>query len=1109
MRITKVDNVKKAAFGKGILHNNYSAIEIKATITNRVAKANSTTQQLHSIFKRKKKTPHIMSELNKILKQLRADNTSDTITDKLNRIDTKIKQTNTNEIGKDLKDEYKDYQSAIVDILKYKSRQIQKIDNEEKINELIEVIKNDIKETMSTRIKNIDSMSKSIENQIINYVTDKDVSYTTQQENKSTLAYQDIFNRIKNDNLPALFEIIKNITKDICNKTTTLKSDINPEILCFWKNKVREYISKENYQDEKHKDIRKDVDVQKRITGKINNLITSKLIEYGKMLYHFTDNEGKILSDIKEITSFDLEAIKAMETLTKKTNTALMYTTSIFANILLEDIDVDILYSYTNIKEDKKIREDAYIYLSKYFGGKSNFETHFHIKESDVQTVLDQTRDILYKLRNQNFHYCTQKCKDTHIITDAIKIIYNKDCEQQPKYILDKYKSNNVFNFYDKTILIEHIEKIYSKDISITPIFVPSFKNVFSKLSKEKEYNFYIERNILNTISKKDIDYKQTLHFVLKEIYYQAFLPENNYKKMFIDEAIGMLEKIQDEKTQKAFKDFKDKYNREKDKKSILDFFKNLHTEYNLQNTKSNVIGEKLEHYNLISRQLLAKAFWLYIGQNFKFILTPQYRDYDDDDNIRLDELINSYKNIINQPKENVDNDILLAFYIIGKFIPAKELNFLKGDFLKYKQFIDDIKSRVKIVKSNNIFISKISERYSNCDDIIKILSLCQVSNGIISNNFEDYYKNTDEFSGILFDFISNKENLKSFKDLQDWDTGRKYTNELKPIVFAQIEKSRMYFTYNIIKKIYKPDITISDIKSLKEIEGEDFYKNFHVLNDSNSFNNTEQWIKTVNAKNQYMQIKNKVEFANIQKLSDLIIDIYSFLISWCYTWERDLEYFLLGLSKIKGISQSEVRNIFIYDGNSIGKKLNPYIANSKNGIFIETQFFKNNRKNITTYRNRIDHFYYFNVNNKESLIALYNKIYNMLCYNKKLQNNVFPKLINILESHKIVCKKQVKQQYNNQNKSKTAIKEIKLKFLGEDFIKSIPQLLNYPEGTNNNYTISNKIFNFTYNDKNREIILDAELDSDKCTYICPIKNDKTDKQSNTNNQKFIEKDIQ
>jgi mRNA-degrading endonuclease YafQ of YafQ-DinJ toxin-antitoxin module len=83
--------------------------------------------------------------------------------------------------------------------------------------------------------------------------------------------------------------------------------------------------------------------------------------------------------------------------------------------------------------------------MSKYFGGKAKFSRDFKINVSDIPQLAQEIKDILYKLRNQNFHYALSAPKSLAIT--KFKRFSNKDCESQPQYILDKYNLIMCFLF--------------------------------------------------------------------------------------------------------------------------------------------------------------------------------------------------------------------------------------------------------------------------------------------------------------------------------------------------------------------------------------------------------------------------------------------------------------------------------------------------------------------------------------------------------------------------------------------------------------------------------------------------------------------------------------
>ena len=140
----------------------------------------------------------------------------------------------------------------------------------------------------------------------------------------------------------------------------------------------------------------------------------------------------------------------------------------------------------------------------------------------------------------------------------------------------------------------------------------------------------------------------------------------------------------------------------------------------------------------------------------------------------------------------------------------------------------------------------------------------------------------------------------------------------------------------------------------------------------------------------------------------------------------------------------------------------------------------------IQKLRNSIEHYDYFKKRDANyyknikqeclqnySILDFYTNIAKkILCYNNKLQNNVVPKIVNILEKHKIIWEgKKISDDKGKYYKY----------FLSQGFVKAVSNLLNYPNKTNECKEKKKKPFKLN---EGRKIILDSKLISDKCEYL-------------------------
>ena len=123
--------------------------------------------------------------------------------------------------------------------------------------------------------------------------------------------------------------------------------------------------------------------------------------------------------------------------------------------------------------------------------------------------------------------------------------------------------------------------------------------------------------------------------------------------------------------------------------------------------------------------------------------------------------------------------------------------------------------------------------------------------------------------------------------------------------VLSQVERARMYGIADKCVEAYKKfPIILSDIK---------FVNNYFSENSVVRFNNMNEF----EAWKDYQNTKNKVELNWISTFSDITIDLYSQMISWCYKFERDVSYFLLGVNYLCGINDDIKKVVEVYTYNS------------------------------------------------------------------------------------------------------------------------------------------------------------------------------------------------
>lgn len=558
-----------------------------------------------------------------------------------------------------------------------------------------------------------------------------------------------------------------------------------------------------------------------------------------------------------------------------------------------------------------------------------NYVNDFGIDIKDIEiNISNEDNDTDY-IENQPNYISTQYF--------LLKEIYYND------FLQDKYTVNSFLNIF--------------KNINYKVQYIKNFDYVKSDFKYLKEYiSFFIEKIydekidkninnllILKAFEKENIN-KNDLDFILKNI-------DNNNKKDYI---IRKLKKIS-----KCFSPIVDFYSRIQNKSynNISELCQFIMTEYARQNAIANNKGEDAsvyEHFKLLLNNGLHETFKQYVLKNYGWIFKDVLHNLIAKPHA---DLIKEYEPKIKVKLYQTYNDSTFKnfeWYALCKFLPQKQLNLLEGSFKKYKQFIDDIKARLEYFKENEKYPMYLYDKmmddeiYKNIDSIISIIDLCQMTNGIISEEFSDYYIDENQYAKELGKFIRFKrvEPAQSFFDIPMYCNAinRKkeincskcpsndgickkldelrnmksehgglncvYLNEKEPIILRNIELLRMYGINKVIEECIKEKklwITedeyidyICDINDKKKNTEDEFLEIIENINKkmANSKNSVSQ--NEIDKLYNYIQRKNRIELNDIQKYSEILYDLYAILISYCYVRERDNMYFLLGFFYVK-----------------------------------------------------------------------------------------------------------------------------------------------------------------------------------------------------------------
>lgn len=695
--------------------------------------------------------------------------------------------------------------------------------------------------------------------------------------------------------------------------------------------------------------------------------LAAKYIDLGKGVYHFTMkdkldmlNKNEAVTDLrfgivsekyeKGITSFDYERIKAEEELDRNIAAYVTFAADIFAKSVIKsdyrtkkDNNSDVLqYSDKEFRNSEVIRDNAEKNILQYWGGYSRWCTeNSKLPENnkvsdfgklDVSDLCIDIKKHLAGIRNSSVHYTTKIKNESATDGSNVKILFEKDLADINIIYADKYYSNNVWMFYSLEDINKLIAFLYKEKRVIRQVQIPSFSRILKRKAMQDVINEIFkddfDENIVNPELKEK--YRNSLYFMLKEIYYNAFIIQPELKEKFKDKIKTMKSELYnklktiDKKEYKALycmlsneesalKNFADRiYSVDGDNVSFADICKILMTDYNMQNQEKKNIesmeqkkknkgkDENYKHFPLLLHKVLKELFIEYLKQ------THELEFLRNNICIKSDVTMESFESqikgveIYKDLKEKIDkNNSLLDWYVIAHFLMPKQLNHLIGNIKNYIQFATNIDKRAESVK--NLTESGMVKRIQYYDDIVRTLEFSAQYIGKISNNINDYFNSEDEYVSFLSKYVGfiNDKSEDVLTELKDFcrekiNNGSQiigiYYGGDNVIINRNVIYAQMYSNAEVFSNIYKK-VTKNDIINYYEKQNDlkDVFKSGVCQNEDEQRSLCE-----------FQQLKNRIELTELSTYADMVNDFMAQFVEWAYLRERDLMYFQLGIHYIR-----------------------------------------------------------------------------------------------------------------------------------------------------------------------------------------------------------------
>lgn len=709
------------------------------------------------------------------------------------------------------------------------------------------------------------------------------------------------------------------------------------------------------------------------------SFLCMKAVDMGKAVYHFampdleqlesgkTIKAGRIKPQFQQgLTSFDYERIKAEENLERSFMTGISFALNNFSSavcppeIYEKEGSEDIL-----CMKDKIFREGMYPNASwrlmQYFGGVSQWKGSRFEKLSGFEETkemnkkfVSEVKDAMRLIRNSAFHYAASAAQGTLDKNSYLVEIFEKEQENLGSKYRKKYVSNNVPMFY-KVEDIDRLMKYLYRNQKVVESQIPSFRNVISRKSLPEVRAEFIDLDsyapIQDSVEQAE-KFNSSLYFVLKEIYYNGFLQEDNlldrFMKIFEDE----LELERERKTKaskqnvRAMKNFGYRVHALQGRNEKLTFgelCQAIMTDYNMQNNqkkvrlnkKDNLPDEKYKHFKMLLLVCLRKAFIDYLENDIAgkkigcgFLREPRLKTniYDNltEEQFCTGWKIDRYNNLVTLITEDGKYDSwLISWFIMAHFMTPKHLNHLRGEIKSYLSYVRNIEQRR--CAATRVSGTEDKEKRQKYEQVLEILDLAAEYCGQISNERTDYYESEEEYARHISKYIAFAD-AKSSRPLEEQlhgfcnqkadggpadRIGIFYDGE-NPILNRNVVLAKLYGTEKLLSECLQEE-------RVTKTEIEEHYEHAKTLEDVFKYGGCKNKAQE-EARRTYQQQKNRIELVDILKCSDLLNDFMSQLISWCYLRERDRMYFQIGLHYIR----------LYYGGNLVEKDSKFRVLQSK-----------------------------------------------------------------------------------------------------------------------------------------------------------------------------------
>ena len=766
----------------------------------------------------------------------------------------------------------------------------------------------------------------------------------------------------------------------------------------------------------------------------------------------FYEMEEELTEDERKNENFILK--KAKEDITSK---------NIFEKVVDKSFEKKGIYQ---IKENLKM----------FYGNSFDKVDKDELKKFFVN-MLEAITSVRHRIGHYNINTNSENIFDISNIevSKLLKNIFEKeiDTRELKLKIFRQLNSAGVFDYWESWVIKKYLENVKFEFVNKNVPFVPSFKKLYDRIDNLKGWNALKLGNNINIPKRKEA--KDSQIYLLKNIYYGEFVEKfvndnKNFEKIVkeiieINRGAGTNKKTGFYKLEK-FETLKEN--------TPIEYLEELQSLHKISYDKEKIEEDKDIYVDFVQKIFL-KGFVNYLKKldslkslnllNLRKDETITDKKSVHDEKLKLWE--NSGSNLSKMPEEiyeyvkkikisNINyNDRMSIFYLLLKLIDYRELTNLRGNLEKYES-----------MNKNEIYSEELT-----------IINLVNLDNNKVRTNFSLEAEDIGKFlkSSIPIKNVAQLNNFsKIFADGE---------NVIKHRSFYNIKK---YGILDLLEKIVaKADLKIAkeEIKKYenlqKELEKNDFYKiqeKIHrkynqkpnlILRTENKkdFNDYKKAIENIQ---NYTQLKNKIEFNDLNLLQSLLFRILHRLAGYTSLWERDLQFKLKGefpedkyIDEIFNFdnSKNKIYNEKNKRGGSIVSKYGYFLA-EKDGEIQESRARDKKKKKIIKkegleIRNYIAHFNYI-PDAEKSILEMLEELRELLKYDRKLKNAVMKSIKDIFKEYGFIVEFTISHTKNGKKIKVCSVKSEKIKHLknnelittrnSEDLCELVKIMLEYKE---------------------------------------------------------------